>query len=100
MKAAIAIVLAVTLLALAGPSPAQTFELSPIKDNTLYEVEPDTVALSNGQGAYLFVGNTARGDSRRAVLAFDLSVIPPQSTITDASSSTCPAPSSRISVSP
>ena len=81
MKAAVATILGASILAIATRSAAVVLELSPVKDNTLYEVSPDTVALSNGAGSYLFVGNNNRGESRRAVLAFDLSQIPPQSTI-------------------
>ena len=40
------------------------------KDNTLYE--SDTGALSNGKGAYFFVGKTAGGIIRRGLLAFDI----------------------------
>ena len=53
----------------------QTLILEPSRDNTLYESELGTI--SNGQGQHLFAGNTNNGDSRRAVLAFDLSVVPP-----------------------
>ena len=57
----------------------QTLTLEPARDNTLYESELGTI--SNGQGQYLFAGNTNNGSSRRAVLAFDLSVVPPLSEV-------------------
>ena len=40
------------------------------KDNTLYE--SDTGALSNGKGAYFFVGKTGTSSIRRGLLAFDI----------------------------
>ncbi len=53
--------------------------LRPLKDNTLYQ-DP-TGMLSNGLGETMFAGNTAQTQTRRALLAFDLSVIPQGSTI-------------------
>ena len=61
---------------------AQTVTLAPSKDNTLYE--SSTGNLSNGQGEHLFVGQTDTGGLRRALLAFDLSSIPANATITSA----------------
>lgn len=53
--------------------------LNPYKDNTLFE---DSIGgLSNGAGAYMFVGENRAGTSRRGVLAFDLDVIPAGATI-------------------
>jgi hypothetical protein len=72
------------LVAISSGAAAVTIDLAPVKDNTLYEIPADTVEISNGAGAYMFVGNAARGDSRRALIAFDLSTIPAQSTITNA----------------
>ena len=57
----------------------QTLVLEPARDNTLYESALGTV--SNGQGQHLFAGRTSNGDRRRAVLLFDLSGVPPLSTV-------------------
>jgi hypothetical protein len=54
--------------------------LVPAKDNTLYE--NSSGAVSNGAGPHVFAGNTASGSRRRAVMAFDLTQIPPGSRIT------------------
>lgn len=53
--------------------------VAPSKDNSIYS---ENASLSNGQGDWLFAGEIARGDVRRALLAFDLSSIPAGSTIT------------------
>ncbi len=63
---------------------ADSVTLTPLKDNTLFEEKDGK--LSNGAGTYLFAGNTKQGDSentRRALLQFDLSAIPPTATITN-----------------
>jgi hypothetical protein len=52
------------------------------RDNTLYQ--DDLGAISNGAGSYLFVGVSALGITRRAVVAFDLFAIPAGSTVTSA----------------
>jgi hypothetical protein len=60
--------------------------LAPVQDNTLYS---DTVAegegLSNGAGGSLFVGATFGNDTRRALIAFDLSgvTVPEDAVITE-----------------
>ncbi len=54
-------------------SAQKQVQLTPAKDNTLYE--DDNGSLSNGEGDYIFVGNTNNGAIRRAVLQFDLSNI-------------------------
>lgn len=62
------------------PALAEVVELTPAKDNTLYENTQGQV--SNGSGTSLFVGKTAQGAIRRALLAFDLSGnVPANSTI-------------------
>ncbi|GJQ30759.1 MAG: hypothetical protein HBSAPP03_26430 [Phycisphaerae bacterium] len=50
-------------------------------DTTIYQ---DNAAYSNGAGDYFFAGNNAGSLSRRALLRFDLSMIPYGSTIHDA----------------
>ena len=58
---------------------AATVTLGPSKDNTLYFSA--TGQWSNGGGQHIFSGRTAINEQRRAVMAFDLSSIPPGSTI-------------------
>jgi len=70
------------VVGLSGSALAATVTLSPSKDNTLYNSLVDT--LSNGAGQHIFSGRTAIGEQRRALIAFDLSSIPPGSTITSA----------------
>jgi len=69
----------------AAPSAAvaETLVVNPAKDNTLYE--STGAQLSNGQGIFMFVGLTGSGGSRRGLVAFDLSAIPANATITDVS---------------
>lgn len=71
------------LCLVAGTPSAQTAvdTLNPIKDNTLFEDEAG--GLSNGEGQYLFTGQTDFSNlSRRALLAFDIAgAIPSTSTI-------------------
>ncbi len=57
-----------------------TITLEPSRDTAIYS-EAD---LSNGVGQYLFSGQTAMGDNRRSLLAFDFSAIPAGSTIDSA----------------
>ena len=65
------------LLSCAG---AQTVSLSPLADATLYQSASGDAA--NGAGEYLFSGTTLRENaSRRALLRFDLSMIPPTASI-------------------
>jgi len=60
-----------------------TVALQPSKDNTLYQNA--TGAVSNGMGPSFHVGRTNGGVVLRTVLAFDLSTIPSNATITGAS---------------
>lgn len=54
--------------------------IGPSKDNTLYQSRDGS--LSNGAGAHFFVGNIGGGDTRRALVAFDIAaVIPAGATI-------------------
>jgi len=73
---------AVPLIALlaALPAGADQVTISPTKDNTLYFSPSGT--LSNGAGAFFFVGKDFNGDTKRAVLAFDIATnVPAQATI-------------------
>ena len=63
-------------------SGTSTVSFSPNRDNTLYE-DP-TGQLSNGQGIYFFDGKTGSNLLRRGLIAFDLSSIPTNATVTDA----------------
>lgn len=53
---------------------AETVTILPVKDNTLFE-DP-AGSISNGAGIHLFVGRSLQADTRRAVLAFDVSGLP------------------------
>lgn len=54
----------------------------PNKDNTLYEYDPAEGDTSNGAGFHFFAGETAMGELRRGVLAFNIAgSIPPGSRI-------------------
>jgi uncharacterized repeat protein (TIGR01451 family) len=59
--------------------------LTPVADNTLYEVAAAdaTLQTSNGAGQHFYVGDTnaGRNNKRRGALKFDLSAIPAGSTI-------------------
>lgn len=63
-----------------GPPVVGSVVLVPAKDNTLFNTTNGS--LSNGAGPHVFAGTNASGNRRRAVLAFDLSAIPPGSRIT------------------
>ncbi len=70
----------IVLLALAAASAsADVVTLPPAKDNTLYI--STTGSLSSGQGDGIFVGDNGNGETRRGLIAFNLSSIPPGSTI-------------------
>src|SRR5213075_686193 len=62
--------------ALGGTAPglakADVINISPIKDNTLYEYDPAEGDLSNALGFHFFAGETAMSELRRGVLAFDI----------------------------
>jgi hypothetical protein len=61
---------------------AQIANINPIKDNTLYEYDPTEGDQSNALGNHFFAGETAMGEPRRGVLAFDIAGnIPAGSTI-------------------
>lgn len=60
---------------------ADQLVLTPIKDNTLIEDDPN---FSNGAGSNVFIGAIGSGGARRALLKFDLTAIPPGAHITNA----------------
>jgi hypothetical protein len=69
--------LAAWLLAAASARAATTI-LVPIRDNTIYA---ESGASSNGAGAHFFAGRNGLNQTRRGLLAFDLSSIPAGSTV-------------------
>src|SRR5204862_4314653 len=64
------------------PGCGDTLSLAPSRDNTLYQ--DASGQLSNGQGIYFFDGRNGQNLIRRALIAFDLSSIPTNATITGA----------------
>src|SRR5580704_10185674 len=67
-----------------GPSLAiaQLANINPIKDNTLYQYVPADGDRSNALGIHFCTGETADGELRRGVLAFDIAGnVPTDSTI-------------------
>ncbi|WP_223789392.1 DNRLRE domain-containing protein [Marinicella meishanensis] len=71
------------LVLLTSTSQATMRTLLPSKDNTIFETT--TEPLSNGAGQFLFAGRTNQleNSARRAVLQFDLSFLPPGTTVND-----------------
>src|ERR1044071_4468074 len=65
-----------------GSASANIINITPSKDNTLYEYDPAEGDHSNGAGLHFFAGENAMGELRRGVLAFDVAAIPAGSTIT------------------
>lgn len=64
---------------LATSASADVVEISASKDNSIYG---ENAALANGSGDYLFSGQTAQANTRRALIAFDVaSAIPAGATI-------------------
>jgi hypothetical protein len=62
---------------------AAIINITPSKDNTLYQYDPAEGDTSNALGMHFFAGETAMGELRRGVLAFDIAGhIPAGSTIT------------------
>ena len=62
---------------------AAIINITPSKDNTLYEFDAVEGDVSNALGIHFFAGNTLMDELRRGVLAFDIAGnIPPGSTIT------------------
>ncbi len=77
--------LLITCLGAALPEPilADSLVFEPSKDNTLYE--DATGSVSSGAGSSIFAGRTNQNAIRRALLAFDLSAIPPGSVVNSVS---------------
>jgi hypothetical protein len=66
----------VIAIGLGGIAPsvaiADIININPSKDNTLYEFVPADGDRSNALGLHFFTGETAMGELRRGVLAFDI----------------------------
>src|SRR5215211_4022392 len=84
VKILLAILFMTTLSFVAAtPATANIINITPSKDNTLYEYDPLEGDMSNALGLHFFSGETAMGELRRGVLAFDIAGnIPPGSKIT------------------
>jgi hypothetical protein len=81
-KTLLAIILTTALGLLAGLTNAAVISITPSKDNTLYEYDPTDGDTSNALGMHFFAGETAMGELRRGVLAFDIAGhIPSGSTV-------------------
>ena len=81
-KILFALILTTVLGFVAGSANAAIINITPSKDNTLYEYVPADGDKSNALGFYFFAGETAMGELRRGVLAFDIAGnIPAGSTI-------------------
>jgi glucose/arabinose dehydrogenase len=66
---------------------ADVVSLSASKDETLYEDTDPTSQLSDGQGIFIYVGKTGSNDNfriRRGLIAFNLTSIPANATVTAA----------------
>jgi hypothetical protein len=78
----VVILLTALCCTVASSVSAAIINLTPSKDNTLYEYDPADGDRSNGAGFHFFAGETAMGELRRGVLAFDIAGhIPAGSTI-------------------
>jgi hypothetical protein len=81
-KTLLAIILTTAFGFIANSANAAIINITPSKDNTLYEYDPADGDTSNALGFHFFAGETAMGELRRGVLAFDIAVhIPAGSTI-------------------
>jgi hypothetical protein len=75
---------ALLALSLTLTLPAQvldTVTLEPSRDTTIYS----DGEKSNGQGSYIFAGETRSGNLRRGLLAFDLTALPQNALVQEAS---------------
>lgn len=78
------LMLVMSVVGIAGvmSATAGIINLTPSKDNTLYQYDPADGDTSNALGQYFFAGETAMGEFRRGVLAFEVTGhVPPGSTI-------------------
>ena len=81
-KTLLAIILTTAFGFIANSANSAIINITPSKDNTLYEYDPAEGDNSNALGLHFFAGETAMSELRRGVLAFDISGnIPPGSTI-------------------
>jgi hypothetical protein len=82
-KILLPLVIATALVGIVPSSAiAQLANINPVKDNTLYEYDPAEGDHSNALGNHFFAGETAMGELRRGVLAFDIAGnVPAGSTI-------------------
>jgi hypothetical protein len=60
---------------------SDSVQISPLKDNTLYEDSQGT--LSNGTGDFFFAGNTNTSAVRRGLIAFDIAANVPAGSVID-----------------
>jgi hypothetical protein len=80
-KTLIAVILIATLGCVSSVSAA-IINITPSKDNTLYEYDPAEGDTSNALGLHFFAGENAMSELRRGVVAFDIAGhIPAGSTI-------------------
>jgi hypothetical protein len=81
-KTLLALILTTALGLVAGSTNAAIINTTPSKDNTLYQYDPADGDTSNALGLHFFAGETAMGELRRGVIAFNIAGnIPPGSTI-------------------
>lgn len=81
-KTLLALILTTALNFVAGSAKAAIISITSSKDNTLYQYDPADGDTSNALGLHFFAGETAMGELRRGVLAFDIAGhIPAGSTI-------------------
>ena len=104
MKTCKALTALLLFAAIRSAAFADTVSFLPQKDNTLYEDEDPLNQLSNGQGIYLYAGKTGVNGLRRGLIAFDLTSIPTNATLTEATlsmflSRSGPNPAADISLS-
>src|SRR5258708_2044742 len=84
LKSLFSLILAASFAGIGGRlASADTININPSKDNTLYQYIPADGDRSNALGDHFFTGETAVGELRRGVLAFDIAGnVPAGSTIT------------------